>query len=165
MRVGGQRAEQPLELADPVAHRVVVEELQPRRLGHVEVRVEQHLQRLAQVGRLGGGLGQRAEHVAGERAQLGGVGDQRDQPVQAELVEERRRAAAVHPAADLDRPPGLGVGLGQLVDRVAPTRLTPTENGRRPPPLSPATAVTARRTTSWPATGSGVRRRRRPAAG
>ena len=32
------------------------------------------------------------------------------------------------------------------------TRLTPTENERRPPPLSPATAVTTRRTTSWPAT-------------
>ena len=52
VRVGGERAEQPLQLADPVAHGVVVEELQPGGLGHVEVGVEQHLQGLAQVGRL-----------------------------------------------------------------------------------------------------------------
>ena len=58
------------------------------------------------------------------------------------------------PAADLDRPPGLGVGRRAARRCAAATRLTPTENGRRPPPLSPATAVTARRTTSWPATGS-----------
>src|SRR6478735_10114365 len=59
VRVGRQRAQQPLQLRDPVAHRVVVEELHAGRLGHVEVRVQQHLQRLAQVGGLGRVLGQR----------------------------------------------------------------------------------------------------------
>jgi hypothetical protein len=49
-----------------------------------------------------------------ERAQLRGVGHERDQPVQAELVEPRGRPATVDPAAHLERPPGLRVGLGQL---------------------------------------------------
>src|SRR3954447_15023093 len=49
VRVGRERTEQPLELRDPVPHRVVVEELQPRGLGDVEVGVEQDLERLPQV--------------------------------------------------------------------------------------------------------------------
>ena len=63
-----QRAEQPLELADPVAHRVVVEELQPRRLGHVEVRVEQHRRVSRRSAASVVSLGERPEHVAAANA-------------------------------------------------------------------------------------------------
>ena len=127
------------------------------RLGDVEVGVQQDLQGLAQVGGLRRVLRERAEHVAHERAQLAvrlrTVRDERDQPVQAELVEERRRPA---PGAPGGRPPPRGAPGRRPRQPVQgrATRLAPTENGRRPPPLSPATAVTTRRTTSWPATGS-----------
>ena len=122
-RVGGERAEQPLELADPVAHRVVVEVQPAGRLGHVEVGLQQHPQRLAQVGGVGvGGVGQRAEHLVDVGAQLGAVRDQRQQPEHPELVEvgdrrpargspgrPRARAApagAPRPARTASRPAG-----------------------------------------------------------
>ena len=45
MGVGGDLAEDALQLADAVAHRVVVEELRAGGLGHVEVGVEQEIGR------------------------------------------------------------------------------------------------------------------------
>src|SRR4051794_24478188 len=72
MGVGRERTEQPLQLGDPVAHRVVVEEQQPGGLGDVEVGVEQHLEGLAEGGGVGGAFGKRAEDVARERAELVG---------------------------------------------------------------------------------------------
>jgi hypothetical protein len=50
LRVLAEGAEQPLELGDPVAQGVVVEVQLPCRLRDVQVRVEQHLEGLPQVG-------------------------------------------------------------------------------------------------------------------
>ena len=138
MRVGGHRTEQPLQLADAVAHRVVVEELGARGLGDVEVRVEEDLQRLAQVGRLGRALGERAEESGANAVARRGPA-----PAPATGGGRAGRAgdgsAAVDPRADLDGALRLPEGLGQR-RRGADTRLTPAENAIRPPPRSPCTA-------------------------
>src|SRR5690606_40706623 len=88
VRVVGEVAQHPLQLPYAVAQGVVVEVEPPGGLGHVEVRLQQDLQRAAQVGVLGVVVGgQRAERLADERVQFGGVADQRQQPVDAELVD------------------------------------------------------------------------------
>ena len=112
--VVGERADEALELLDPVPQRVVVEVQPPRGLGHVAVGVEQHLEGVAQVGRLGGVGGELAEHVGDVAAQLAAVRDEGEQPVGAELVEGGPRPGSLQPAADPDGGAGLLVRPGQL---------------------------------------------------
>ena len=115
--VGGERAEHPLELADPVAHRVVVEVQAAGRFRDVEVRLEQHPQRLAEVRGVGvGGVGQGAQHLVDVGPQLGAVRDQGQQPEHPQLVEVRDRAA-VDLLPDPEGPLGLAVGLRELRQR------------------------------------------------
>ena len=100
--IGGERTEHLLELADAVAQRVVVEVQAPRGLGHVDVGLEQHLEGAAQVGGLLAVPGQLAQRLAREGDELGVVGHQAEEPVDAEVVEVRARPRSVHLPSDPD---------------------------------------------------------------
>ena len=58
------------------------------------------------------------ERLVDEPAQVGAVGDQREQPEDAEAVEVGDRGVAVQLASDADRREGLLVGLRQVGDRL-----------------------------------------------
>ena len=157
-RVGRERAEHPLQLADPVAHRVVVEVQPAGRLRDVEVGLQQHPQRLPQVGGVGvGGVGQRAEHLVDVGAQLGAVGDQREQPEDAQLVEvgDRRRAVDLlpHPERALRLP----VRLGQRRQRLGRAGRCRCRAAARPARSRPFTRDVTAATSAE--TSSGVGRR------
>src|SRR5205823_2997322 len=85
--------------------------------GDVQVGVEEDLQGGAQVFGVGIAVdGQALERLAGEVAQLGRVGDQGEQAVDAEGVEVDDRAGAVEAAAHAHGAAGFLVGGGEACD-------------------------------------------------
>ena len=176
VRVGGERAEHPLELGDAVAQRVVVEEQQAGRLGDVEVGVDAAPTGCARRSAFSAvsSVASSPSDSLDEPAQLGAVGDQREQPVDARA--RRSGSAPTRRASAARRAPpcsGLVVGLraGRPTDVIG--RDTPVE--KRPPTpaavtahdlaTSPTVRITAsvsasaatgsRATTSWLKPGDG----------
>ena len=60
-----------------------------------------------------------AQHFVGEPAQLGQVGHLEQEPVDAQVAECHHAARAAHPAHGLHRPPGLRVGVPDLLGPMA----------------------------------------------
>ena len=80
--------------------------------GHVQVRVEQHPQRVPEVGGVEVLLvGERAERLDDEPTQLRRIGHLTEQSIHAERIEVRKRSRALHLAADLHGTPRLGIRL------------------------------------------------------
>ena len=106
----------------------------------------------------------------GEGPQLRRVGHQRDQPVQAELVEVRRRPAAADPAPHLDGPPRLAVAVRQVGQPVGDPADADGERAPATPAVTayvgdhPAPRRPRRRPRRRPAAARPPRRRSRPRA-
>ena len=89
-----------------------------------------------------------------EAAQVGAVGDQGEQAVDAEPVEVRQGRLAVHLPPDVHRLERLVVGRRQVGRRDVIGRDTPVEKLRRPPPPSPRTTLAISPTVRITASGS-----------
>src|SRR5262245_12723419 len=84
MRIAGERAKDPLKFADAVAQRVVVEVEYARCFRNVEVRIEQNLERPAQISGLAiVSFSQGPERLADEGPQLPAIRYQRQEAVHA----------------------------------------------------------------------------------
>ena len=153
MGIRGDGAEDPLELADAVAHRVVVEELGAGRLGHVEVRVESTWS----VSRRSAASGVRSE--SGPRTSA--ANDVSSAPSGTRASSRWRPSwskRVTDPPPCTRRPISTARWAWRNASGSSPspfeTRLTPAEKAIRPPPRSPRTAAMIRSTATWASVGS-----------